>query len=288
MIEVTEFYKEYWNLQQLHDLCQVYQKIKDHIWSFLELYRLIKAAGMDLKHVNRLLEIANNELPKVEEAYKNLHGEVVKLNLTKQDAVTTILKLNGDIIYLRNAIEYQRLEREKQESEKRSLYLKKIRLESVIQQLQKSHEYARIVQIVKRQVSIAIGDDKQMLKLAFESIIESLLSDPFRLESLFEYATSSASTSTSPYCIEYMDHDTKPGMYGKRYLSLDHEADRTQVEYLKNIILEESEVFYNKKEALTNMAVGEVATYNNNQPSLTPNEKQSIKRLLLLGFTESK
>ena len=58
---------------------------------------------MDLKHVIRLLEIANNELPQVEEMYKNLHREVVNLNLKKRDAVTTILKLNGDIIYLRNA-----------------------------------------------------------------------------------------------------------------------------------------------------------------------------------------
>ena len=64
--------------------------------------------------------------------YKNLHREVVNLNLKKRDAVTTILKLNGDIIYLRNAPENQRLECEKQESEKRNPYLKKIRLESAI------------------------------------------------------------------------------------------------------------------------------------------------------------
>ena len=56
---------------------------------------------MDLKHVMRLIEIANNELPQVEETYKNLHTDVMNLNQKKRDAEATILKLNGDIIYLR-------------------------------------------------------------------------------------------------------------------------------------------------------------------------------------------
>ncbi|HZI71132.1 MAG TPA: hypothetical protein VFD60_08225, partial [Nitrososphaeraceae archaeon] len=53
---------------------------KDGIGPFIELYRLIEAAGMDLKHVKRLLEIANNELPKVEQMHKNLHADVMDLN----------------------------------------------------------------------------------------------------------------------------------------------------------------------------------------------------------------
>ena len=120
-----ELYRQYWNLEQLYGLHQVYEKTKSDIQTFLELYRLIKAAGMDLKHVIRLLEIANNELPQVEEMYKNLHREVVNLNLKKRDAEATILKLSGDIIYLRNATEYQRLECEKQESEKEEYISKK-------------------------------------------------------------------------------------------------------------------------------------------------------------------
>ena len=177
-------------MEQLYGLHQVYEKTKSDIQTFLELYRLIKAAGMDLKHVIRLLEIANNELPQVEEMYKNLHREVVNLNLKKRDAVATILKLNGDIIYLRNAAENQRLECEKQESEKRNPYLKKIRLESVIKQLQNSQEYTKIEWIVKQQMDNVLGDGKQLLGLAFESITESLLKDPYRLQSFFEYAMS--------------------------------------------------------------------------------------------------
>ncbi len=74
--EVSDLYKQYWNLQQLHELYQVYEKIKDGIGSFVELYRLIEAAGMDPKHVKKLLEVANGELPKVEQMYKNLLSDI--------------------------------------------------------------------------------------------------------------------------------------------------------------------------------------------------------------------
>ena len=84
--EVHELYKQYWSLQQLHELYQVYEKIKDGIGSFVELHRLIEAPGMDLKHVKRLLAIANSELPKVEEMYKKLHKDVMELNLKKRNA----------------------------------------------------------------------------------------------------------------------------------------------------------------------------------------------------------
>jgi hypothetical protein len=138
--EVHELYKQYWNLQQLHDLYQVYEKIKDGIGPFIELYRLIEAADMDLKHVTKLLDVANGQLPKVEEVYKNLYKDVMNLNQKKRDAEAAILKLNDDFIYLRDTADHQRTESEKLESEKRSIYLKKIWLESAIKELQNSQE----------------------------------------------------------------------------------------------------------------------------------------------------
>jgi hypothetical protein len=65
--EATIFYKEYWKLKQLHNLNMVYEELKDDIDPFLKLYRLIKAKGMSASHVNNLLEIANNDLPSIEE-----------------------------------------------------------------------------------------------------------------------------------------------------------------------------------------------------------------------------
>ena len=84
---------------------------------------------------------------------------------------------------------------------KRNIYLKKIRLESAINQLQNSEEYTKMEMIVKQQVDKVLGEDKQLLRLAFESITESLLKDPFRLLSYFQYAMSVTPTSTLSYTL---------------------------------------------------------------------------------------
>lgn len=284
--EVQEFYRQYWSLQQLHDLCQVYEKIKDGISSFVELYRLIEAAGMDLKHVTKLLEVANGELPKVEDMYRNLLANVMNLNLKKREAESAILKLNGDFIYLRNSADHQRLECEKQESEKRSLYLKKIRLESSIKELQNSQEYTKIEMIVKQQVNKMLGDDKQLLKLAFEAIIESLLNNPYRLQSLIEYSMSIPSTSNSVCSANHNGNDERhSSLRSQYYLSPNYDSDCIKIEQLSDTILTESEMFYNQKiEELKTQTICEAAVYENKK---TTDEKQSIKGPLLLGFERS-
>ena len=101
--EVREFYKQYWNLQQLYELHQVYETIKDDIWSFVELYRLIKAAGMDLKHVKRLLEIANNDLPSVQAKYEGLRREVSLLESKKESLEKEIFDLHATLVQYRTS-----------------------------------------------------------------------------------------------------------------------------------------------------------------------------------------
>jgi transposase len=64
--EVTKFYKEYWKLRQQHNLNMVYEETKGDIDPFLKLYRLSKAAGMNVQQVVNLLKIANNNLPDIQ------------------------------------------------------------------------------------------------------------------------------------------------------------------------------------------------------------------------------
>ena len=63
--EAIIFQREYWELEGLHNLNQIYQEIKGDIWNFVNLWKSVKAAGMGVPHVNRLLTIANNDLPSV-------------------------------------------------------------------------------------------------------------------------------------------------------------------------------------------------------------------------------
>jgi hypothetical protein len=208
------------------------------IGSFVELHKLVEAAGMGLDHVKRLLEVANGELPKIEQMHRDLLRDVMNLNQKKRDAEAAILKLNGDFICLRNTADHQRLECEKQESEKRDLYLKKTRLESAIKQLQNSQGYNKIEMIVKQQANKMFGDDKQLLKFAFEAIIESLLKNPYRLQSFMEYLMSIAFTSNSLCNANYSgDNERQPSLFSQCYLSSTYDDQAIKAPWTNMIIV---------------------------------------------------
>ena len=91
--EVTELYKEYWNLKNLHDLNQVYEEIKDDIYSFAKLYKLAKEVGMNAQHVVNLLTIANNYLPAVEQRYEKLKRVEASLEASNRNSAITLKEL---------------------------------------------------------------------------------------------------------------------------------------------------------------------------------------------------
>ena len=91
--EVTELYKEYWNLRNLYDLNQVYEEIKGDISSFVNLYKLAKTAGMNTQHVIRLLAIADNHLPAVEQRYEKLKRVEASLEASNRNSAITLKEL---------------------------------------------------------------------------------------------------------------------------------------------------------------------------------------------------
>jgi predicted transcriptional regulator len=95
--DVTEYYKEYWKLNDLYKLNQVHDEIKDDISYFLELYRSSNAAGMSVDRVIRLLEIANDNLPTLEYRYKKLGQDVNRLELKQIDLSINLVELKSQI-----------------------------------------------------------------------------------------------------------------------------------------------------------------------------------------------
>src|ERR687890_68008 len=95
--ETTEFYKEYWKLNQLHNLNMVYEEIKDNIGYFLKLYKLAKTKGMEAKQVADALEIANNDLPAIEERFIRLRNDVSTLQFQKHTCKENLYRLNDQI-----------------------------------------------------------------------------------------------------------------------------------------------------------------------------------------------
>jgi hypothetical protein len=76
-----------------------------------------------------------------------------------------------------------------------------------------------------------------------------------------------------------MYYERQPSFYNQCYLSPNYDSDCIQVEYLRNIILNESEKFYNKKvKELKNQTICQAAVNRNNK---VIDEKQCIKELPL-------
>jgi predicted transcriptional regulator len=44
--QVSEYYREYWILNGMYHLNQIYEEIKDNIWSIIELSRQTKSEGL--------------------------------------------------------------------------------------------------------------------------------------------------------------------------------------------------------------------------------------------------
>ena len=114
--QVTEFYTEHWKLKGLYMLDQIYEEIKDDIGSFVNLYELAKAAGMNVQHVNRLLAIANNHLPAVESRYEQIKNEISLLEFDKRNSARDFQNLNDQLISMGKTLDFNRLDCEKEKA----------------------------------------------------------------------------------------------------------------------------------------------------------------------------
>jgi hypothetical protein len=70
--------------------------LKDDIGSFVNLYTSARAARMNEQHVNRLLAIANNDLPSVELRYERLKKEAATLEYEKENSAREFQSKQSD------------------------------------------------------------------------------------------------------------------------------------------------------------------------------------------------
>ena len=75
----------------------VYDEIKDDIAYFVKLYSLSKAVGKSAEDVVNLLNIANNDLPAIEDRYRKLQRNVNDLESKSLDSGITMEELKSQI-----------------------------------------------------------------------------------------------------------------------------------------------------------------------------------------------
>jgi hypothetical protein len=234
--EAVQFYKEYFNLSQLHDLYRIYEEIKDDLYSFLEFYRLTKAARMGPSQVISLLKIANNDLASVQRRFEQLSRDVISLELEKQNSTRICQELSDKIASSRKREDYVRSCCQIEISRMDRLYKKERSLEGLVQFFEDNNEtYLTIRNTVEETVLGTLSNGKMLLKLALLSLVESIRNNPGKYSSLLYHNVSSSTTDYSnQYYESYMYKQ-------KQYTSYNNDGEGSGA-----MLIEEAEKLYNK------------------------------------------
>src|SRR5919106_159574 len=87
--QVSEYYREWWNLNGMYQLNQVYEEIGNAIWSVIELHRRAKVEGLTSQQVSRILKTTTT----LERRNIDLEGEKARLEADNKEAAKTFQRL---------------------------------------------------------------------------------------------------------------------------------------------------------------------------------------------------
>jgi alkylated DNA nucleotide flippase Atl1 len=178
--EATKFYREYWKLNQQHNLNIVYEETKGDIEPFLKLYKLAKRKGIGVRHVVDILAIANNDLPALERRFKRLRNDMNMLQFQKRIDERNLYQLNNKIASTTNLLTSFRISCIRERREIENLHNEKTRLEAIVAQFKSDNEeyLDKINQTAEENVKSVLTDSKLLLKFTTFSVIESLRRNP--------------------------------------------------------------------------------------------------------------
>ncbi len=211
--DVTQLYKESWNLEQLYDLNKMYMETKGDIAYIVTLYRLAKAEGMNPQQVTKLLTIANGDLPGLEKRCENLTIEINSLEEQKQNSQRILRDLNNQITEFTSYIGHCRASYKQEEMQFEALRQKRMKLEALVRQFENNNpEYVKIRKTAEEKVRSALLNGRDILKLALFSLTETMRKDPDRYVSLIYYDT----PPTIDYSNNQYPYSSGFYMYGQR------------------------------------------------------------------------
>jgi hypothetical protein len=169
---VQQYYFQYWKLENMHELNEIYNEIKDCIGYFVKLVRLAKKEHLTPEEIISLVNVIN-EIPGLERKYKQLNVNIVEIEeeLKKLEdqssAATELLKRKSELIERKSEI-------------LSGLISQRQKLEHYMDYLKNSQNYKEIEQIVSNKVTELLSDNKKLLEFALVSVVAALRSDSDR------------------------------------------------------------------------------------------------------------
>jgi hypothetical protein len=96
--QVQAIYREFWELNNMHELAEVYEGIRPHLHSFLRLHKILNDRGMGEQEIINVLELANNhQLQHLQWKVEYLRNDIEMLEAQKTKCSNHILILNRRI-----------------------------------------------------------------------------------------------------------------------------------------------------------------------------------------------
>ena len=185
--EVSEYYREYWNLNGMYHLNQIYEELREDIWSLIELYRRMKSESLSPQRVPRILKTTMT----LEHNIRDLEGEQARLEFSNKEAAKTFQQFTDLKQKDCKRIEENEYIINQQKREIENLSIQKARLENNIASIQHDDEMCiNVKQIVKQEMESIMPNPRKLLRIALASLFESERKNPGKLRALYYNTTS--------------------------------------------------------------------------------------------------
>lgn len=186
---VQQYYIQYWKLENMYELNEIYNEIKDNMGHFVELVRLAKKEHLTPEEVIGLINLSN-DIQDLKRQHKQLNVGIVELESKLYANKDELKKLKYQITEATNLIEIKSENIERKSQILTELISQKQKLEQYMENIKSSQDYKEIEQTAANKVTELLSDNKQLLDYAFISVVTVLRSNSDR-RFLFETLQSS-------------------------------------------------------------------------------------------------
>ena len=166
----------------MYQLNQIYEEIKNDIWSVIELHRRTKTEGLSPQQVSRILKTTIT----LEHKNRDFEGEQARLEVSNKQAAKTFQQFTDSIQKDHKTMEENDYTINQQKREIENLNSEKTRLENIINSIQLNNEACiKIKQMVKQEIENNILQPRQLIKCVLASLFESSRKHPGKFQALY-------------------------------------------------------------------------------------------------------
>ena len=247
----------------MYYLNQIYEELRDDIWSLIELYRRMKSESLSPQQVPRILR-RNITL---EHNIRDLEGEQARLEFSNKEAAKTFQQFTDLKQKDCKIIEENEYIINQQKREIENLSIQKARLENNIDSIQHNDVTCiKVKKAVTQVIESVISNPRRLLRIALASLFESERKNPGKLRALYYNKPSLSLSAEQMLLSEAISSSINP----HELFGYDEE------DAISKLLLDEAEQLFNRfADATTKRCINWI-----------PNDKESSSQILPLPIIQ--